>query len=293
MTGCRWTCRSSTCRPAAPGCPTSSISNCRPGAQPSRRRLDRRQLRPGHGPDRLERSDEPRPPRRPAGTLRRTARPAATGRGDRHHAPAASGRHGGEHAAGKAAAERGEITLVDMRRSGPASWRGRLAADHFHPNELGYAGIADAFFEPVLRPGRPPAAHLTVRVESMASACCSTTPTARSAPAPRARPPRLRLPAVGVCALQSVDLAGTRRRCRYGPTREASLRSAGSGAAQLWARGGGHRAADLTAAAARSTGHGNRPCRAPGLSRIFGALYALIAAESAPTPRRDRAACKI
>lgn len=50
-----------------------------------------------------------------------------------------------------AAAERGDITLVDMRRSGPASWRGRLAADHFHPNELGYAGIAEAFYEPVLQ----------------------------------------------------------------------------------------------------------------------------------------------
>ncbi|MCW2497603.1 SGNH/GDSL hydrolase family protein [Jatrophihabitans sp.] len=50
-----------------------------------------------------------------------------------------------------AAAERGDITLVDMRSSGPASWRGRLAADHFHPNELGYAGIAEAFSAPVRR----------------------------------------------------------------------------------------------------------------------------------------------
>lgn len=50
----------------------------------------------------------------------------------------------------RAAADRAAITLVDMRRSGPTSWRGRLAADHFHPNELGYAGIADAFYEPVL-----------------------------------------------------------------------------------------------------------------------------------------------
>ena len=50
-----------------------------------------------------------------------------------------------------AAADRGDITLVDMRSSGPASWRGLLAADHFHPNELGYAGIADAFYLPVLQ----------------------------------------------------------------------------------------------------------------------------------------------
>ena len=48
------------------------------------------------------------------------------------------------------AAGRNEITLVDMRASGPSSWRGRLAADHFHPNELGYEGIAQAFHGPVL-----------------------------------------------------------------------------------------------------------------------------------------------
>ena len=49
------------------------------------------------------------------------------------------------------AAEAGEVTLVDMRASGPGSWRGRLASDHFHPNELGYEGIANAFYDPVLR----------------------------------------------------------------------------------------------------------------------------------------------
>ena len=51
----------------------------------------------------------------------------------------------------RTAADRGDVTLVDMRSSGPASWRGRLASDHFHPNELGYAGIAAAFHDPVLR----------------------------------------------------------------------------------------------------------------------------------------------
>lgn len=43
-----------------------------------------------------------------------------------------------------AAAERG-LVMADMRRSGPASWRGRLASDHFHPNDLGYSGIAAGF----------------------------------------------------------------------------------------------------------------------------------------------------
>lgn len=45
--------------------------------------------------------------------------------------------------------ERG-IGVLDMRRTGPASWRGRLAADHFHPNENGYRGIAEAFLPLVL-----------------------------------------------------------------------------------------------------------------------------------------------
>jgi lysophospholipase L1-like esterase len=45
----------------------------------------------------------------------------------------------------RAQAERG-LTVVDMRTRGPASWRGRLAEDHFHPNDLGYQGIADAFY---------------------------------------------------------------------------------------------------------------------------------------------------
>ena len=42
------------------------------------------------------------------------------------------------------------LVCVEMRRSGPSSWRGKLAADHFHPNELGYQSIADAF-EPAVR----------------------------------------------------------------------------------------------------------------------------------------------
>lgn len=49
-----------------------------------------------------------------------------------------------------AAAAAGRIGVVDMRTAGPTSWKGKLAADFFHPNELGYSAIADAF-EPVVR----------------------------------------------------------------------------------------------------------------------------------------------
>lgn len=49
-----------------------------------------------------------------------------------------------------AAAATGRIRLVDMRVHGPDSWRGRLAPDRFHPNDAGYAALADAF-EPVVR----------------------------------------------------------------------------------------------------------------------------------------------
>lgn len=43
------------------------------------------------------------------------------------------------------AAARGHITLVDMRRSGPRDWRGKLASDHFHPNDAGYQALAKVF----------------------------------------------------------------------------------------------------------------------------------------------------
>ncbi len=48
------------------------------------------------------------------------------------------------------AAAAGHIHLVDMRSDGPSSWRGRLAADWFHPNDAGYAEIADAFHDSVV-----------------------------------------------------------------------------------------------------------------------------------------------
>lgn len=47
------------------------------------------------------------------------------------------------------AAEEGHLRLVDLRVTGPRSWRGKLAADRFHPNDAGYAAMADAI-EPVL-----------------------------------------------------------------------------------------------------------------------------------------------
>lgn len=34
---------------------------------------------------------------------------------------------------------------------GPHGWRGRLASDHFHPNDLGYASIADTFVTAITR----------------------------------------------------------------------------------------------------------------------------------------------
>lgn len=50
----------------------------------------------------------------------------------------------------EAAAAAGRIVMVDLRVTGPSSWRGRLAGDFFHPNDAGYAGIADGV-EPAVR----------------------------------------------------------------------------------------------------------------------------------------------
>lgn len=61
--------------------------------------------------------------------------------------PRAAARLANNHV--QAAAARGEVTLVDMRTEGPHSWRGRLAADKFHPNDAGYAEIARAFLPSV------------------------------------------------------------------------------------------------------------------------------------------------
>lgn len=48
------------------------------------------------------------------------------------------------------AASTGRVVMLDLRVTGPTSWRGRLAADRFHPNDAGYAAIADAV-EPAVR----------------------------------------------------------------------------------------------------------------------------------------------
>jgi lysophospholipase L1-like esterase len=49
-----------------------------------------------------------------------------------------------------AVADRG-LVLAEFRDPRTRSWKGRLAADHFHPNERGYAGIAAVFEEAVAR----------------------------------------------------------------------------------------------------------------------------------------------
>ncbi len=43
----------------------------------------------------------------------------------------------------------GQLHLADMRRDGPRSWRGLLADDSFHPNDRGYAAMADVMERPV------------------------------------------------------------------------------------------------------------------------------------------------
>jgi lysophospholipase L1-like esterase len=38
-----------------------------------------------------------------------------------------------------------DLRLAEFRVPRMRSWKGRLAADHFHPNDAGYAGMADVF----------------------------------------------------------------------------------------------------------------------------------------------------
>jgi lysophospholipase L1-like esterase len=47
------------------------------------------------------------------------------------------------------AADRGLRVLNNQDESNLASWRGKLADDHFHPNDRGYAGLADSFFQTI------------------------------------------------------------------------------------------------------------------------------------------------
>jgi lysophospholipase L1-like esterase len=51
-----------------------------------------------------------------------------------------------------AVAERG-LVLAELRDPRTRHWRGKLAADHFHPNERGYAGMAEIFEEAIARAG--------------------------------------------------------------------------------------------------------------------------------------------
>lgn len=44
----------------------------------------------------------------------------------------------------QAAGRRG-LVVAELRHRNTGSWKGKLAADHFHPNDLGYAGIAAVF----------------------------------------------------------------------------------------------------------------------------------------------------
>ncbi len=52
-------------------------------------------------------------------------------------------------------AAQGRLVLADMREEGPRSWRGRLAADLFHPNDLGYADMAAVVEKALGRAGLP------------------------------------------------------------------------------------------------------------------------------------------
>ena len=47
------------------------------------------------------------------------------------------------------AADRGLSVLNNQGDSNLASWRGKLAEDHFHPNDRGYAGLAESFFQAI------------------------------------------------------------------------------------------------------------------------------------------------
>ena len=47
------------------------------------------------------------------------------------------------------AAAGGRIRLAEFRDPRMASWRGRLSADHFHPNDAGYAAMAEIMREAV------------------------------------------------------------------------------------------------------------------------------------------------
>jgi lysophospholipase L1-like esterase len=47
------------------------------------------------------------------------------------------------------AAHRGFRIVNNRDGASVASWRGKLAEDHFHPNDAGYASLAEGFFETI------------------------------------------------------------------------------------------------------------------------------------------------
>jgi lysophospholipase L1-like esterase len=47
------------------------------------------------------------------------------------------------------AADRGLKVLNNHDEASLASWRGKLADDHFHPNDRGYTGLAESFFQTI------------------------------------------------------------------------------------------------------------------------------------------------
>jgi lysophospholipase L1-like esterase len=46
-------------------------------------------------------------------------------------------------------ADRGLKVLNERDEGSLGSWRGKLAEDHFHPNDHGYTGLAEAFFQAI------------------------------------------------------------------------------------------------------------------------------------------------
>jgi lysophospholipase L1-like esterase len=48
----------------------------------------------------------------------------------------------------------GRITLADVRSGRVTSWKGKLAEDHFHPNDAGYAGLARTFYRTITTTAR-------------------------------------------------------------------------------------------------------------------------------------------
>ena len=49
------------------------------------------------------------------------------------------------------AASAGDLVLAEFRDPRMRSWKGKLSTDHFHPNDLGYAGMAAIMAEAVAR----------------------------------------------------------------------------------------------------------------------------------------------